>query len=170
MAPQICIFEDNHFSQFLPLVHFRPVYALRCGIFSLKEKIVRAYPRANTAIQCRKSLAVCIKFRKPQFSINEISAAECLFINGRVLADETLAKKIPLASKQDVVYVSNKQLIAAACVQRFGTGRGLPTSIRRAWRSADAWNITSIYNLKGFNRAANIYLSLGVERVSHPDV
>jgi UDP-N-acetylglucosamine diphosphorylase/glucosamine-1-phosphate N-acetyltransferase len=113
MAPQICIFEDNHFSQFLPLVHFRPVYALRCGIFSLKEKIVRAYPRANIAIQCRKSLAVCIKFRKPQFSINEIPAAECLFINGRVLADQTLAKKIPLGSKQDVVYVSNKQLIAA---------------------------------------------------------
>ena len=113
MAPQICIFEDDHVSQFLPLVHFRPVYALRCGIFSLKEKIVRAYPRANTAIQCRKSLAGCIKLRKPQFSVNEIPAAECLFINGRVLADQSLAKKIPLTSKQDIVYVSNGQVLAA---------------------------------------------------------
>ena len=113
MAPHICIFEDDHFAQFLPLVHFRPVYALRCGIFSLKEKISRVYPRANVAIQCRKSLALCIKFRKPQFSVNEIPAAECLFINGRVLADQTLAKNIPITSKEDVVYVSNGQVIAA---------------------------------------------------------
>jgi UDP-N-acetylglucosamine diphosphorylase/glucosamine-1-phosphate N-acetyltransferase len=113
MAPQICIYEDDYFTQFLPLVHFRPVYALRCGIFSLKEKISRAYPRANIVIQCRKSLALCIKSRKPQFSVNEIPAAECLFINGRVLADHTLAKNVPLTSKQDVVYVSNGQVIAA---------------------------------------------------------
>ena len=113
MAPQICIFEDDHFAQFLPLVHLRPVFALRCGIFSLKEKIQRAYPRANISIQCRKSLAVCIKSRKPQFSVNEIPASECLFINGRVLADQTLGKKIPLTAKQDVVYISNDQLIAA---------------------------------------------------------
>jgi len=113
MAPQICIFEDDHFTQFLPLVHFRPVYSLRCGIFSLKEKILRAYPRANVAIQCRKSLSLCIKSRKPQFSVNEIPAGECLFINGRVLADQSLIKKIPLTAEQDVVYVSNNQLIAA---------------------------------------------------------
>jgi UDP-N-acetylglucosamine diphosphorylase/glucosamine-1-phosphate N-acetyltransferase len=113
MAQHICIFEDNHFAQFLPLVHFRPVYALRCGIFSLKEKILRAYSPANITVQCRKSLALCIKSRKPQFSVNEIPATECLFINGSVLADQTLAKKIPLTAKQDVVYVSGDQVIAA---------------------------------------------------------
>jgi UDP-N-acetylglucosamine diphosphorylase / glucose-1-phosphate thymidylyltransferase / UDP-N-acetylgalactosamine diphosphorylase / glucosamine-1-phosphate N-acetyltransferase / galactosamine-1-phosphate N-acetyltransferase len=113
MAPHICIFEDNLFQQFLPLVHFRPVYSLRCGIFSLKEKILRAYPGANVTVQCRKSLALCIKSRKPEFSVNEIPASECLFINGRVIADQTLAKKIPWTAKQDVLYVSNGQLIAA---------------------------------------------------------
>jgi UDP-N-acetylglucosamine diphosphorylase/glucosamine-1-phosphate N-acetyltransferase len=113
MAPQICIFEDDHFSQFLPLVHFRPVYALRCGIFSLKEKLLRAYPRANVAIQCRKNLALCIKYRKPQFSVNEIPGEDCLFINGRILSDQSLARKVPLMSKQDVVYISNGQILAA---------------------------------------------------------
>ena len=113
MAPQICIFEDDHFAQFLPLVHFRPVYSLRCGIFSLKEKILRTYASANITVQCRKSLALCIKSRKPQFSVNEIPASECLFINGRVLADQTFAKKIPLTAKQDVVYVTHDQVIAA---------------------------------------------------------
>jgi len=114
MVPQICIFEDDHFAQFLPLVHLRPVFALRCGIFSLKEKIQRTYPRANISIQCRKSLAICIKSRKPQFSVNEILASECLFMNGRVLADKTLVKKIPLMAKQDAVYISGDHLIAAS--------------------------------------------------------
>ncbi len=113
MAPQICIFEDDHFTQFLPLVYFRPIYSLRCGIFSLKEKILRAYPSANITVQCRESLAFCIKSRKPQFFVNEIPGGECLFINGRVLADQLLAKKIPLTSKQNVVYVANDNLIAA---------------------------------------------------------
>ena len=113
MAPQICVFEDEHFKQFLPLVYFRPVFALRSGIFSLKEKLSRAYPRANISIQCRKSLALCIKSRKPQFSVNEIPSSECLFINGRVLADRSLAKKVPLTAKQDVVYISGDQLVAA---------------------------------------------------------
>lgn len=113
MAPQICIFEDNYFTQFLPLVHFRPIYSLRCGIFSLKEKILRAYSSTNVTVQCRKSLALCIKYRKPQFSVNEIPATECLFINGRVIADQTLSKKIPLTAKQDIVYISNDRVIAA---------------------------------------------------------
>ena len=127
MAPQICIFEDDHFAQFLPLVHFRPVYSLRCGIFSLKEKILRAYPRANITVQCRESLALCIKSRKPQFSVNEIPAQECLFINGRVLADQTLAKKIPLTAKQDVVYVTGDQVIAA-----YVSGKNLGTSKKKS--------------------------------------
>jgi UDP-N-acetylglucosamine diphosphorylase / glucose-1-phosphate thymidylyltransferase / UDP-N-acetylgalactosamine diphosphorylase / glucosamine-1-phosphate N-acetyltransferase / galactosamine-1-phosphate N-acetyltransferase len=113
MVPHICIFEDNLYQQFLPLVHFRPVYSLRCGIFSLKEKILRAYPAAQTSVQCRKSLALCIKSRKPEFSVNEIAGSDCLFINGRVIADQNLAAAMPATAKEDVVYISRGQLVGA---------------------------------------------------------
>ena len=113
MAPHVCIFEDNQFSQFLPLVYFRPVYDLRCGISSLKEKILRAYPRTSVSLQCRESLALSVRVRESQCSINEIPATECLFINGRVLADETISNKVLLTAKKNVLYVSNGQFIAA---------------------------------------------------------
>ncbi|MGD1046241.1 MAG: GlmU family protein [Bacteroidota bacterium] len=152
MAQQICIFEDNHFAQFLPLVHFRPVYSLRCGIFSLKEKILRAYSPSNITVQCRKSLALCIKARKPQFSVNEIPASECLFINGRVLADQTLAKKIPLSAKQDVVYVSGDQVIAA-----YASGKNLERVKK---------NLSSPLSLSDFDGLSKIEIE--PETVSYP--
>ena len=113
MASHICIFEDTQCLQFLPLVYVRPVYDLRCGIFSLREKILWAYPRASVSLQCRESLAVSIKVREPQCSVNELPAAECLFINGRLIADDKISKKIPLTSKQDVVYIAHGQVVAA---------------------------------------------------------
>jgi UDP-N-acetylglucosamine diphosphorylase/glucosamine-1-phosphate N-acetyltransferase len=113
MAHQICLFEDDHVSQLLPLVFFRTVYELRCGIFTLCEKILHAYPRADVSFHCRSSLVPTLKSRYPHIPVNEIQAAACLFINGRLVADPALAKKIPLTAKRDIVYVSNGQLVAA---------------------------------------------------------
>jgi UDP-N-acetylglucosamine diphosphorylase/glucosamine-1-phosphate N-acetyltransferase len=113
MAPQICIFEDDHVAQFLPLVSFRPVFDLRCGMFSLQEKILQAYPRASRAVHCRLSLAQALKARIPDLRVNEIPSSACLFINGRLLADQALVKKIPLTAKEDAAYISCGQLVAA---------------------------------------------------------
>ena len=44
---QICIFEDINYQNFEPLVFSRPVYDLLFGIESLKEKIIRHYPKAK---------------------------------------------------------------------------------------------------------------------------
>ena len=40
MIKNICIVEDEKFENLLPLVYMRPVYDLRCGILTLKEKIL----------------------------------------------------------------------------------------------------------------------------------
>ena len=42
---QICLFEDNSVNFFEPLIYSRGVYDLVCGGASLKDKILRAYPR-----------------------------------------------------------------------------------------------------------------------------
>ncbi|MBI3586061.1 MAG: GlmU family protein [Ignavibacteriales bacterium] len=113
MANFVCIFEDVHYSQLLPLVYFRPVYNLRCGILSLKEKLFSAYPKAEFSIHCRTYLADYMKVKNPGVRVNEISGDECLFINGRVIADEEFSKKIPLNEKNDIVYVYKNQVVAA---------------------------------------------------------
>lgn len=137
MAQHLCIFEDILVPQFHPLVYFRPVYNLRCGMLSLKEKIIRSYPRARVSIHCRPALVDYMKLRNPAFLVNEIPAGECLFVNGRVLADEHLAKKIPITGKSDVVYVHGTQVVAA----RLSGG-----NMRRIKR-----NLASLFSISDFD-------------------
>ena len=47
MTTSLCIFEDKQYASLLPLTALRPVWDIRCGIFTLGEKIERAYARSN---------------------------------------------------------------------------------------------------------------------------
>lgn len=113
MSATICIFEDTHYDRLLPLAFFRPVYNLKAGIFSLKEKIIRRYPKATVTLHCRSYLADYMRLRNPGVRVNDIPGSECLFINGRVIAHDKFEKHIPLKSKSDVVYVHNGEVVAA---------------------------------------------------------
>ncbi|HTP79400.1 MAG TPA: GlmU family protein [Bacteroidota bacterium] len=113
MAAQVCVFEDDFYSHFLPLAYFRPVYNLKCGMTSLREKILRMYPGARISLHCRSYLADYLRLRNPGLLVNEITEDSCLFINGRVVGDEQLSRRIPLRQKNDVAYVNDHQVIAA---------------------------------------------------------
>lgn len=113
MRPHLCLFEDPACSRLLPLVHFRPVYNLRCGISSLKEKILRAYPDCTYSIHCREYLAGYMRERNLGVPVNEIPSSTCLFINGRVLADDFLPSKIPAAASMEMLYMHEDQVVAA---------------------------------------------------------
>jgi len=113
MSPQICLFEDNYFSRFLPLVYFRPVYDLKCGGLSLKEKIQRRYRSPRLALHCRSYLADFVRHRNPRTDVNKFSGGECLFINGRVIADENFVRNVALKGPSDIVYMSGKDVVAA---------------------------------------------------------
>ncbi len=110
--PAICIFEDERFSRLLPLVYLRPVYDLRCGMNTLREKIQRSYARATVMLHCREYLAEIVGQQHPGVRINALDAEGCLFINGRVIADGTLSKKIPIKG-EDALYVRGDTIIAA---------------------------------------------------------
>jgi UDP-N-acetylglucosamine diphosphorylase/glucosamine-1-phosphate N-acetyltransferase len=113
MACHVCIFEDSHYAQFQPLVYFRPVYDLRCGIFQLKEKILRSVPKSGTTLQCRNFLAESVRRDNPGTCVNEIPSGECFFINGRLLARPAFLKKIFSKTGNDIAYVHDRQIVAA---------------------------------------------------------
>ncbi|MCX6139126.1 MAG: putative sugar nucleotidyl transferase [Ignavibacteriales bacterium] len=113
MPTQICIFEDDCAMQFLPLVYFRPVYNLICGMSSLGEKIAAAYPGASISLHMRPSLEPLFKTRYSNFRINELIADSVLFINGRALAGLDFASKIPLEGPAETVYYSGKAIVGA---------------------------------------------------------
>lgn len=111
MPGTICIFEDPQYVKLLPLVYTRPVYDLRCGILTLREKIQRAYPAAETALLCRPYLADVVKQQHTSLRVNNVDAGECLFVNGRLLATKDLAKKIPLRGS-NAVFIANNTVVA----------------------------------------------------------
>ncbi len=112
MATTVCIFEGQDYERLLPLVYVRPVYDLRCGIQTLREKMQRVYPKASLALHCRGYLADLVRQQNPGIPVNEVKGERCLFIDGRILADESLAKQIPL-NGPDTLYVSGDRVIAA---------------------------------------------------------
>jgi len=83
----ICIFEDESYRKLLPLVHFRPVYDLRCGITTMKDKIVRSFPDAQVVLHAREYLKKVLSEQKAEAHLTEVpaDAKEVLFVNGRLL-------------------------------------------------------------------------------------
>lgn len=110
----ICIFEDNQFTQLYPMTLTRPVFDLRCGIFSLKEKIIRCFPQNSINLLCRGYLEEIVKEGNPNVKINEPSSESteyCLFINGRVLTDSQSLSK--LEKDKEWIYTHNGTVVAA---------------------------------------------------------
>jgi len=108
---QICIYEDEKYSNFYPLSYTRPVYELVSGINTLREKIIRDISGVNISLHCRKYLEETLKNQYPDVDLNIISDNSCLFINGRVLASGNLAEKVSDDS-EDCIYKSGDEIAA----------------------------------------------------------
>ncbi|MEJ2614652.1 MAG: putative sugar nucleotidyl transferase [Ignavibacteriaceae bacterium] len=109
---QLCIFEDKNSSQLEPLIYYRPVYDLVCGMRTLRNKIIDAYPGTKYSLHCRKYLENFVKDKNHGLEVNKVTSNECLFINGRILAPAGLTEIIPL-NGEEKVYKFNDVLIAA---------------------------------------------------------
>jgi len=86
----ICIFEDKGYKKLLPLVYLRPVYKLRCGINLLLDKIILSYIDRKISLFCRDYLKDTMD-ESSKYPINKNSSDNgSLFINGRLLMNETI--------------------------------------------------------------------------------
>jgi UDP-N-acetylglucosamine diphosphorylase / glucose-1-phosphate thymidylyltransferase / UDP-N-acetylgalactosamine diphosphorylase / glucosamine-1-phosphate N-acetyltransferase / galactosamine-1-phosphate N-acetyltransferase len=112
MAVPICVFEGEYYKQLLPLVYFRPVYDLRCGILTLKEKIFKYFSDHEIFLHVRDYLADYVKRENPGILVNEIKGDECLFLNGRVLVDREFAA-IFSEDVHDTLFVRGESILAA---------------------------------------------------------
>lgn len=89
------------------MVYARPVFELRCGITTLREKITRLYPEARLSVLCREHLASGLKQKTKIETINELSNLSddgCLFLKGSGPFLST--DKIPVEGN-DEVFMSN---------------------------------------------------------------
>jgi len=102
MSDTVILFEDEGFQLFLPLVYSRPVYELRCGIFTLRERLSAMLVRQPTAI-CRPHLAAVYSAgRWPLGLLAEQNPL--LFVNGRATDVPWLAAL--MAEPLNTIYVT----------------------------------------------------------------
>ncbi len=113
MTTPIFIFEDNEVKNLQPLTYTRPVYDLRCGILTLKEKAERYFPGREILLHTREYLIDSVKQNFPSNKVNEIpeNIDELIFINGRVVVDNEFANNLE-SDGNDSAYYSDGTLIA----------------------------------------------------------
>ena len=86
---RICIFEDEGYESLYPLSLTRPVFQLRCGQITLRERILRSFPGEKISYFIRDYLVPIFQKNKPGVSVNDTNVLkneDTLFINGRWLS------------------------------------------------------------------------------------
>ena len=107
----IQIFEDEKYVNFFPLTLSRPVFELRTGTSSIREKICRYFSEENVFLSTRTYIEDVFKDGMESVSF-DVPSGPTLFINGRVIPDESLRKAISVEGKERLFF-SKKTLIAA---------------------------------------------------------
>ncbi len=103
MADTVILFEDEGFRLFLPLVYSRPVFELRCGIFTARERVGALLGQLPAAI-CRSHLATV--YGAGRWPLGLLSDHTPLtFVNGRALDLSWLPNL--LNAPLDTVYVTD---------------------------------------------------------------
>jgi len=102
----LCIYEDEGFARLGPLVDLRPVHDLRCGRFTLLEKIRRRYPAERPVLWVRTELAELVSETHPDCLVNVRVESPCLFLSARLILDE----RLPLTGAE-VAFLAQGQLV-----------------------------------------------------------
>ncbi len=130
----ICLFEDAGYRNLLPLVYTKAVYELRCGIFTLGERLLSLYPHHQASLHCRDYLLPAVTERLNLPPIGALDERPILFLNGRLLPPIGLPQTIP-AQGEEAIYLCKETVVGARLqgrwAERFidwlkGGGEGIP--------------------------------------------
>ncbi|MEM8529651.1 MAG: GlmU family protein [Chloroflexota bacterium] len=99
----VILFEDEGYRTFLPLVHSRPVWDLRCGIYSLRERVQLIAGTAPSGI-CRPHLAAA--YGAGRWPLGLFANSDpLLFVNGRACHLDWLPDL--QVAPTDTIYISH---------------------------------------------------------------
>jgi UDP-N-acetylglucosamine diphosphorylase/glucosamine-1-phosphate N-acetyltransferase len=110
----VVIFEDHLVKRLQPLVAFRPVFELRAGVLSLREKIEALLPtRSTVSLLVRPQLARYTSEEFPKLDVNRYPDGECWFINGRLIADEWMHRVLKAKQTGSCAYTIDENIALA---------------------------------------------------------
>jgi len=90
------------------------VFEIKCGIFTLKEKIENILGRKyEISLHCRTQLTKYLSENFPDYSINRLYNDDYLFLNGRVVFSDGSLKRVINKLPENSLVVEDKTVIAA---------------------------------------------------------
>jgi UDP-N-acetylglucosamine diphosphorylase / glucose-1-phosphate thymidylyltransferase / UDP-N-acetylgalactosamine diphosphorylase / glucosamine-1-phosphate N-acetyltransferase / galactosamine-1-phosphate N-acetyltransferase len=113
----LCLFEDEYARDLHPLTYFRPVYELRCGIRTLRQKAVDSFPRSSLSLACRSHLAPYTASCNPGIPVNVRPAGATLYVNGAALLTPSAVRQIR-KFRGPFVALSDDRLVAVCVDER----------------------------------------------------
>jgi len=116
---RVLIFEDDSYDSLYPLSTLRSVFEIKCGIFTLKDKIENILGRKyNVSLHCRIQLAKYLSEIFPDYNVNRIYNDDYLFLNGRVVFNDESLKRIIHKLPENSLVVENKMVIASEDIKK----------------------------------------------------
>lgn len=109
----LCLYEDPEIAGLGPLTLLRPVFALRCGLFTLAEKLVRAFPGAPLQLLVRPAVEDWTRVLFPTARVGDLPAEETLFVNGRLCLTDDEVLHFLAAMESEASYMHEGTLFAA---------------------------------------------------------
>ncbi len=120
----ICIYEGDGLDRLSPLCDLRPAFDLRCGRFTLLEKLQFIYPRERFAFWVRDELQELTAEVHPRCGVNEGVDSDCLFLSAQAILDEALP-----VTGDEALFIHEGRVVGfrlkAAAAQRLGSVRSL---------------------------------------------
>jgi UDP-N-acetylglucosamine diphosphorylase / glucose-1-phosphate thymidylyltransferase / UDP-N-acetylgalactosamine diphosphorylase / glucosamine-1-phosphate N-acetyltransferase / galactosamine-1-phosphate N-acetyltransferase len=138
MATRVLIFEDAGAENLRPLAWTRPVWELRCGMATLGEKIAAAYGPSEVYYHARPHLAEVIAEDSGVRAIcgagdaKKLAGSAVLAVNGRVLADGSLASRIPLEGPPQL-FLSGDTIVAARLADGAALAAAMVSDLFDGW-------------------------------------
>ena len=111
------IFDDERRSNFFPITYTRSTGDLRVGILKLRQRISSYLELSEANIIVSSELEAIYKERHKDWTVNEVTENETIFINSRIKID-TNAKKAILVLHADECLTKGDTILAARCTPK----------------------------------------------------
>jgi UDP-N-acetylglucosamine diphosphorylase/glucosamine-1-phosphate N-acetyltransferase len=109
--PTLCLFEDDRYTNFLPLALNRPIFDLFLGTQTLGRRIITEIGPEKIVLLCRAYLAGVVRENAadneggPVVLVNDTVDEDTIFINGRLLAyGKELGELIALLDREKILH------------------------------------------------------------------
>ena len=109
---QLCIFEDEQYYKFEPLIFSRPVFDLKIGTSTIREKIAELLNFNSYSVLCRNYLQNTLNYQNHNILVNKFLDDDYLFINGRIVPDKRITSIVSAKFNCDIVFKNGDVILA----------------------------------------------------------